>query len=63
MVAHVTVHVIQSNSGDFPPGRKFAGNAGRFPDKVTTKPSPGRGTVRISSILRDELKRRAAAAG
>jgi hypothetical protein len=35
----------------------------RIPDKVTTPPSLGRGTVRFSSILRDELRSRAAAAG
>jgi len=34
-----------------------------FPDKVTTPPSPGRGTVRFSPILHDELTGRAAAAG
>jgi hypothetical protein len=34
-----------------------------FPDKVTTPPSPRRGTVRFSPILHDELTRRAAAAG
>jgi len=45
--------IIGAIWAEFPPGRKFAGNAGRFPDKVTTKPSPGRGTVRFSSTLRD----------
>ena len=28
----------------------------RVPDKVTSKPSPGRGTVRFSPILNEELK-------
>jgi hypothetical protein len=35
----------------------------RIPDKVTRPPSLGRGTVRFSSILHDDLASRAAAAG
>jgi hypothetical protein len=33
------------------------------PDKVTSKPSLGRGTVSFYTILHDDLKSRAAAAG
>jgi hypothetical protein len=35
----------------------------RIPDKVMTPPPLGRGAVRFSSILHDELRSRAAAAG
>jgi hypothetical protein len=34
-----------------------------IPDKVMSKPSLGRGTAGVSSILHDDLKSRAAAAG
>jgi hypothetical protein len=34
-----------------------------LPDKALTQPSLGRETVRFSSILHDDLKSRAAAAG
>jgi hypothetical protein len=34
-----------------------------IPDKVVSKPSLGRGTAGVSSILHDDLKSRAAAAG
>jgi hypothetical protein len=42
---------------------ELASRGNLFPDKVTTPPSPRRGTVRFSPILHDELTRRAAAAG
>jgi hypothetical protein len=41
----------------------FVGRNARLRDKVTAKPSLGPQSVRFSSILNVELRRRAAAAG
>jgi hypothetical protein len=56
------VRASLNESGPFPRSAEIR-SQGHVPDKVTSPPSLGRESVRLSSILHDEFKSRAAAAG